>query len=62
MVDGVNIYVGDHAVKHVVMDIKQDIDIAIIQSQNMEVLAVMVRVNKLADAILDLVLVSNIYK
>jgi len=36
-VDGVIGCVGDHAVKHVVMDTKQDIVIVIIQSQNMEV-------------------------
>jgi len=55
----VNICVGDHAVKHVVTEFKQDIVIVIIQSQNMEVLNVMEKVNKLVVAILDIVPVSN---
>ena len=59
MVDGVNTCNGHHAVSHVVMDIKQDIVIVIIQFQNTEVPNVMDRVNKLVDAILENVMIAQ---
>jgi len=55
----VNICVGDHAVKHVVMEFKQDTVIVIIQFQNMVGQNAMEKVNKLVVAILDIVPVSN---